>query len=96
MATGAAAIGAWATANASTIAAVGTLASSGMGYASYQSGKKEAKSQKNRIADERRAAETKRSSLIRQQRAQLGGKDGYSVNNTSSTGLTQQGEETLG
>jgi hypothetical protein len=74
------------------VAAVGTAASS---YSSMQTAKKSAKKQKAEIARQRGVAEDKRVSLIRQQRNQLGGKGDYSISSTPS-GLTDQGEETLG
>ena len=98
MVSGAVAAGAWISANAAAIGAVGVVAGAATGYASMQQGKREANKKKQEIARQRGVAEDKRSSLIRKQRNQLGGKGkkGYSVNETGSTGLTTQGEETLG
>ena len=79
------------------VIAVGALISAGAGYASYQSGKKEAKTKKNEINRLRGVETEKRMSLIRSQRNQLGkGRSG--VNTTSPTGLTSQvkKEEVLG
>ena len=68
----------------------------GLQAKSYTDTRKDAKKQKQEIARQRGVAEDKRGSLIRQQRNQLGSSGGYSINSTGSTGLTQQGEETLG
>ena len=63
---------------------------------SYTEGRKEAKRQKGQIAEQQRAATKKRASLIKQQRAQLGG--GVSLSSPSTAGgLTTQGtDEVLG
>jgi len=76
-------------------AAVGT-ASAGL---SYQQGRQQAKRQKGQIAEQQRAATAKRGSLIRQQRAQLGGAGDFDIKSGASTpgGLTAQGtDEVLG
>jgi len=83
-----------------TSIALGVMAAASVasGFASYQQGKKQAKKQKQEIARQRGVAQDKRSSLIRQQRNQLGGKGDYSIKSSKSTpaGYTAQGEETLG
>jgi hypothetical protein len=102
MVSGAVAAGTWISAHAGAIAAtagaVGAVGTVGSGYASYQSGKKKSKQQKQEIARQRGVAEGKKKSLIRQQRNQLGGKGDYKISSSGSapSGLTAQGEETLG
>lgn len=77
-------------------ATVGAIA--GQGFNTYQAGRKQASREKRAIAKEEEIATEKRTSLIRQQRAQLGsGRSGTLV--TSPTGYTSQqnkDEETLG
>ena len=71
------------------VLAAAAVASAATGFASYQQGKKQAKKQKKEIARQRGAAETKRKSLIRQQRAQLGGAGDFDLA-SGQGGLTQQ------
>lgn len=99
MVAGAVALGGWVAANAGAITAVGAAATAGTGFASYQSGRQDAKRTKGRLLDQKKEAESKRATLIRQTRNNLG-KTKSGLNKTTSTGLTAQvnpsKEETLG